>query len=166
MVDRILASNSFGYRLVSFGPAVEQGLDDDHHAVLAASFVLVERDRRVLLVFDRWRQHWELPGGAREADESPRDAAIRELAEETGLRTEELIFVGVSAYETPGEADERVAVYRTTLPDNQPDPVPLFRPDAEIAAIRWWTPVPRPEADNVDPLDAVIIDRVLAEGVH
>ncbi|MGW7693821.1 NUDIX domain-containing protein [Streptomyces asiaticus] len=36
------------------------------------------------MVFDRFRQSWELPGGRIEAGESPRQAAARELLEETG----------------------------------------------------------------------------------
>src|SRR3954452_3655479 len=40
---------------------------------------------RVLLVRHRWRQ-WVPPGGAVEPGELPRQAAMRELAEETGLQ--------------------------------------------------------------------------------
>lgn len=39
----------------------------------------------VLLVQPTYKQHWELPGGVVEADESPRDAAQREIAEELRL---------------------------------------------------------------------------------
>jgi len=115
-----------------------------------------------LLVFDNWRKHWELPGGGRDEGESPRTAAVRELYEESGLRTDELIFVGVSSYESPPDGShERVAVYRTTLAPDVPDPVPLFEVNDEIGGVRWWDPT---EArDGVDPLDATIIDRVLAD---
>lgn len=39
----------------------------------------------VLLVEPTYKQHWELPGGVVEADESPRIAAQREIAEELGF---------------------------------------------------------------------------------
>lgn len=157
-----LARNEHGYTLLAFGPAAEHRLDHDHDSPLAASFVVVERAGSVLLVFDNWRKHWELPGGARDPGESPRTAAVRELQEETGLRTEELIFVGVSSYESPPDGlHERVAVYRTELDAGAPDPVPLFQPDAEIGAVRWWDP--GSSRQGVDPLDATIIDRVLAD---
>jgi 8-oxo-dGTP diphosphatase len=35
---------------------------------------------------------WALPGGGREGDESPRDTAVREIAEETGLRLARVRF--------------------------------------------------------------------------
>lgn len=154
--------NEHGYVLLSFGPAEEHQLDHDHGYPVTASFVVVERDGAVLLVFDNWRKHWELPGGGREAEESPRTAAVRELFEESGLHTEKLIFAGVSSYESPPDGrHERVAVFRTTLDADTPDPVPLFEPNAEIGAVRWWDPTRSRE--GVDPLDAVIIDRVLAD---
>ncbi len=40
---------------------------------------------RVLLVEPAYKDDWELPGGAVEGDESPYDAAVRELREELGL---------------------------------------------------------------------------------
>ncbi|WP_347405086.1 NUDIX hydrolase [Micromonospora sp. WMMD1082] len=42
-------------------------------------------DGRVLLVEPVYKDYWELPGGAVDADESPYDAAVRELKEELGL---------------------------------------------------------------------------------
>ncbi len=52
---------------------------------MAAGVVLRDGAGRVLLVQPRYKDHWELPGGAVEADESPYDAAIREVTEELGI---------------------------------------------------------------------------------
>jgi len=40
---------------------------------------------RVLLVDPRYKPDWDLPGGMAEANESPMDAARREIAEELGI---------------------------------------------------------------------------------
>jgi 8-oxo-dGTP diphosphatase len=40
---------------------------------------------RVLLVEPAYKESWEIPGGSVEADESPRAACAREVAEELGL---------------------------------------------------------------------------------
>ncbi len=40
---------------------------------------------RVLIVEPTYKEQWEVPGGAVEADESPRTACRREIAEELGV---------------------------------------------------------------------------------
>jgi 8-oxo-dGTP diphosphatase len=55
---------------------------------LAVEVWLFDPDlRQVLLVKHRWR-NWVPPGGKIEPGETPREAAVRELLEETGLRVE------------------------------------------------------------------------------
>lgn len=56
--------------------------------VLAAEVWVFDPElRRILLVNHRWRG-WVPPGGRVEDGETPREAAARELGEETGLRVE------------------------------------------------------------------------------
>ncbi len=53
--------------------------------------VLIEDDGRLLLLqrsYEPWKGTWMVPAGYVEADEDPRDAAIREVREETGLEVE------------------------------------------------------------------------------
>lgn len=52
---------------------------------MAAGLLLFNAEDQVLLVEPTYKPHWDLPGGIVEADESPRDAAQREIAEELGL---------------------------------------------------------------------------------
>lgn len=53
--------------------------------------VIVTRDARVLLVkrrYEPYRGKWVIPSGFIEYDEDMREAAVREVAEETGLEVE------------------------------------------------------------------------------
>jgi 8-oxo-dGTP pyrophosphatase MutT (NUDIX family) len=50
--------------------------------------VIIDPDERVLLIHERIEHdqvHWLTPGGGVEPGETPREAAIREAAEETGI---------------------------------------------------------------------------------
>lgn len=52
---------------------------------MASSMLFSNIEDEVLLVEPTYKDHWELPGGVVECDESPRDAAQREINEELGL---------------------------------------------------------------------------------
>jgi 8-oxo-dGTP pyrophosphatase MutT (NUDIX family) len=107
---------------------------------------------RVLLVLDRYRGHWELPGGRIEDGESPRQAAARELSEEGGQVSDgPLRFIGYAGFVlAPDRRAEYAALFAgstTTIRD--------FRSNEEIMAIRWWNPDSRePLPAGVHPLDA------------
>lgn len=153
-----LAVDAQGEQLLSFVAADENQLDRPGEPPLTASLVVIHRGPDVLLVFDRWKQLWELPGGGREPGETPRLTATRELAEESGVVDAELDFAGVSSYEFPGGRRERLAIYRAEITD---DPVPRFVPNDEIAEIRWWQSAdPADIGPALDPLDAALISTV------
>jgi 8-oxo-dGTP pyrophosphatase MutT (NUDIX family) len=50
-----------------------------------SAFAVILRRARVLLVRSRRRNRWQLPGGGLKRAETPREAARREVGEETGL---------------------------------------------------------------------------------
>jgi 8-oxo-dGTP pyrophosphatase MutT (NUDIX family) len=52
---------------------------------MAAGVLLRDDAGRVLLVEPTYKDYWELPGGAVEADESPYQGAVREVTEELGI---------------------------------------------------------------------------------
>ncbi|WP_026922177.1 NUDIX domain-containing protein [Glycomyces arizonensis] len=74
---------------MSDGP--EQGIGTAEHTHrmprkrAAAAVLFTDGAGRVLLCEPTYKQVWEAPGGAVEADESPRRAAAREVDEELGL---------------------------------------------------------------------------------
>jgi 8-oxo-dGTP diphosphatase len=65
----------------------------------ATCLVVIDSQRRVLLVkrsVEPKKGFWCLPGGFMELDETPEHAALRELAEETGLKGRIDMLLGVS----------------------------------------------------------------------
>src|ERR1051326_4111055 len=73
-----------GNMLASFTPGTEHSPPED--APLPAALVALWRGACVLMVFDRFRQQWELPGGGIEPGETPRQAALRELLDRKSTR--------------------------------------------------------------------------------
>lgn len=128
-----LAVDDRGNALVSFVRGAENTPPSD--APLPAALVALWHADRVLMVFDRFRQGWELPGGRVEQGETPRQAAARELLEESGQEPDgPLRFVGYAGFVlAPDRRTEYAALFAGRVAD-----IREFRATTEIAAVRWW----------------------------
>jgi len=94
-----------------------------------------------LLVFNRFKQHWELPGALMDLDESPRACAIRELREEAGVicTAEALRFrlaTKIAVGGRDGITKARIEYGALYLLDSAR--VERFEPNDEISDVRWW----------------------------
>ncbi len=79
---------------------------------------------------------WALPGGGREGNESPRETALREFEEETGVRLQHLrFFATISRHELPGLRVERLHFF---FADDEVDPADLQV--NEGLDFRFWSP--------------------------
>ncbi|MDQ0678325.1 8-oxo-dGTP diphosphatase [Arthrobacter pascens] len=145
-----------GNELLAIDLVDEFELSEPHHeAALPLSLVVLRHAGKVLMIFNRWRQEWELPGGMIEAGETPRQAALRELEEETGVSAGHLDFEARALFSLKRpDRLEYAAVYSTHL-----TALPELRTNEEASAFLWWTPTPCPE-ENMSSLDAALAFRI------
>ncbi|MEV7045067.1 NUDIX hydrolase [Amycolatopsis sp. NPDC051061] len=146
-----------GNALVDFRSVTEQELAClVEQVIVPASLVVVGHSDAVLMIFDSWRKQWELPGGTQEPGETPREVAVRELREETGLHLPDLAVAAVAEFDlTKPERRELLAVYRVQL-----QVVPRLTVSDEALDFRWWKPS-EPVSEDMSPLDAEIAKRVV-----
>ncbi|MBA8806363.1 NUDIX hydrolase [Promicromonospora sukumoe] len=105
----------------------------------AATVLFSDGDGRVLLCEPSYKAVWEAPGGAIEADESPRDGAAREVREELSLVVEPGRLVAVD-YVPPveGRTEGLIFVYDGgSLTPEQTDTIRLA--EGELKSWAWCT---------------------------
>lgn len=73
---------------------------------MGAGMLLLNEKGEILLVKPSYREHWSIPGGGVEEGESPREACIREVREETGLEIVNIKFLVVGYNPEEGEKTE------------------------------------------------------------
>lgn len=104
--------------------------------------LLDERDRLLLFRSAR-RAWWQPPGGGIDDGEDVRAAAVREIAEETGLRRLELgaeVWHRRIEYEWKGTVDQRERWLMARAAHFTPDTSGLSaRETADLAEWRWWS---------------------------
>ncbi len=114
---------------------------------ITASAVILNSQGDVLLVKHSYAAlNWELPGGAAEREESPTETALREVLEETSLRTSAERLTGVY-YEHQGPGREVVHfAFRCRGFDESAVPQAGC---SEVTACSYWSPdaLPRPISD-------------------
>ncbi|MBV1855423.1 NUDIX hydrolase [Catellatospora tritici] len=108
----------------------------------ASTVVLIRPDRTVFLM-RRMRNLafgglWTFPGGALEPGETPAEAAVREILEETGVRLEPSALVAWDRWLTPLFEPRRYDTwfFLAAMPDDQEAALPEFEADR----VRWLTP--------------------------
>ncbi|WP_344566315.1 NUDIX domain-containing protein [Streptomyces axinellae] len=144
-----LATGPRGMRLLSFHREPEGTRFED--APVGYALVAVRHEGRLLMVYERDRECWELPGGSIEEGESPRAAAVRELREETCQVTDPaaLRFVGFSR--TALGARQRI-LYGALFTGELTRVLP-FVANSEISDIHWRAgeePLPFGQTQTVD----------------
>lgn len=107
--------------------------------VIEAAGGYVLNARQELLVFYR-RHSWDLPKGKIDPGETPQQAAVREVQEETGLRDVRLGGFLTHTYHTYSLKGERVLKktwwYRMSTPDMDLTP----QTEEDIEELRWAEP--------------------------
>jgi 8-oxo-dGTP diphosphatase len=141
-----------GNVLVDFRFVVESDLGMlERRLPMPASLIVVQFGDSVLMVFNGWRRQWELPGGMRDPGETARQAAVRELAEETGIGPVELDFVAVAEVDLRRPSRrEYTAIYRADL-----QVAPQLVINDEALAFLWWDPQSS-VTEQMNPIDAEI----------
>lgn len=128
----MVRTKNHGYEFVGFIRMEESELDNC--SPLAGSFAVIECEGKYLLCYNKWRQQWELPAGKREANETPKECAIRELYEETGQRVDDLGFLGLLKMKRISDQTvKHNPVYFKRVTKLQP-----FRENDETSEIMLW----------------------------
>jgi 8-oxo-dGTP pyrophosphatase MutT (NUDIX family) len=100
--------------------------------IAAAAVLCRDPAGRLLVVYDRFKRSWTIPGGVVDADEDPAAAAVREAWEEAGTKVDTDRLLGVFASRWP---DRLVFVFAAVPVDVVEHPQPLH--PHEIGDVAW-----------------------------
>ncbi|RDI37224.1 NUDIX domain-containing protein [Falsibacillus pallidus] len=101
---------------------------------IAGSFAVINCTGRYLMCYNSWRKQWELPAGQREAHETSKECAIRELYEETGQIVHDLDFKGLIKVKNLSNGNVKYnPIYFSSIDELQP-----FQENNETSEIKLW----------------------------
>ncbi|MGB6780336.1 MAG: NUDIX hydrolase [Planococcus citreus] len=121
---------------------------------IAGSFAVIKCGGKNLMVYNKWREQWELPAGRREGGETSKECAVRELYEESGQLVEDLEFKGLLKLQhTETREIKYNPVFLGTVEKLQP-----FIPNAETTEMKLWDT--KEDIGVLDEMDIKILDYI------
>jgi len=147
----MIIQNSKGYIFLDFYKIDEKNIFEDQYNPLTHSLLIIKYENKFLVVFDKWKNIWELPGGSIEKTETPRECALRELKEETNQEINNLVFKGIMKFQLkPNNGIEYGTLYYGELNNFIP-----FNENEEIKNIKLWD---KKEIIKIDEIDKKLLD--------
>ncbi len=152
----MIIKNKCGYELIEFIPCKEQEIINYKNVTSAG--VVIKVENKFLIGFNDWRMQWELPVGGIEKGEIARQAAIRELDEETHQKVDNIEFKGLFKKKRPNGD----IVYTAIFFCEKDSIVPFVKNDGdENIEIKLWDL--NEDIGYVDEIDMKIIEIVQGE---
>ena len=153
----MIIKNKCGYELLEFISCKEQEIINYKNVTSAG--VVFKVENKYLIGFNDWRMQWELPVGKIEKEETARQAAMRELFEETHQKVDNIEFKGLFKKKRPnGEI-----VYTAIFFCKKDSIVPFIKNEEdENAEIKLWDL--NEDIGYVDEIDLKIIE-ILQESI-
>lgn len=105
----MLAKNKIGWALLEYLKINEEEITNYDN--VSGSFAVIIVNGKYLIGYNSWRNQWEFPAGGIEKGENAREAAERELFEETHQKSKNLEFRGLFKIRKPDGAIKYQAVF-------------------------------------------------------
>ena len=153
-MNNMIAKNKSGWILHDFIDVTENQITE--YTNVTGAYAIVKVENKYLIGYNDWRKQWEFPAGGIEDGETARQAAYRELFEETHQENLELEFKGlVKVTDSHG-----IQKYQAVFWGEKETLAPFEHADGdEMSKVYLWDL--KEDIGYVDEVDAAIVKIVL-----
>ncbi len=152
-MDAYIVKNKSGWILHEYISIQEEQISE--YPNVTGSYAIVKVGDRYLIGYNDWRKQWEFPAGGIENGETARQAAYRELLEETHQGNLELEFKGLFKVTDSHGKQKYQAVFLGQKGALEPF---VYSENDEMSKISLWDM--KEDIGYVDELDVAIVKAI------